>query len=185
MLLSSSFEDLKFEKFLVPLLVLSELCKGATFHLFVLSLQTPMYENEDNKRISNGSPQNLIGNRPISAPMYEENPTLLYPQVHLMNNPIAIGSNFNERQKVESNVLNQTGNAPNTLYTKVPTAITVLEMLQILLLLKILLVLQVTIVMKMLHYPHHNVYKKNVYSLVKFLLLKSDKASWNRYHCDY
>ena len=51
----------------------------ATFHLFVLSLQTPMYENEENKRTPNGPPQNLAGNRPISAPIYEENSTLLYP----------------------------------------------------------------------------------------------------------
>ena len=90
---------------------------GATFHLFVLSLQTPMYENEENKRTSNGPPQNLAGNRPISAPMYEENPTLLYPQVHLMNNPIAIGSSLNERQRIDPNVLNQTGNAPITFNT--------------------------------------------------------------------
>ena len=90
---------------------------GATFHLFVLSLQTPMYENEENERTSNGPLQNLAGKRPISAPMYEENPTLLYPQVHLMNNSIAIGSNFNERQTIEPNVKNQTGNAPNTFNT--------------------------------------------------------------------
>ena len=90
---------------------------GATFHLFVLSLQTPMYENEENKRTSNGPPQNLAGNRPISAPMYEENSTLLYPQVHLMNNPIAIGSSLNERQRIDPNVINQTGNAPNTFNT--------------------------------------------------------------------
>ena len=90
---------------------------GATFNLFVLSLQTPMYENEENKRISNGFSQNPAGNRPIAAPMYEENPTLLYPQVHLLNNPIAIGSTLNERQRADSNVLNQTGNAPSTLNT--------------------------------------------------------------------
>ena len=90
---------------------------GRYFHLFVLSLQTPMYENEENERTSNGPPQNLAGNRPISAPMYEENPTDLYPQVHLMNNPIAIGSNLNARQRTESNTLNQTGNAPNTFNT--------------------------------------------------------------------
>ena len=87
---------------------------GATFHLFVLSLQTSMYENEENKRISNGSPQNLAGNGSIAAQMYEENPTLLYPQVHLINNPIAIGSNLNERQKIHPNVLNQIENAPST-----------------------------------------------------------------------
>ena len=87
---------------------------GATFHLFVFSRQTPMYKNEENKRISNGSPQNLAGNRSIAAPMYEENPTLLYPQVHLMNNQIAIGSSLIERQRIDSNVLNQTGKAPNT-----------------------------------------------------------------------
>ena len=76
---------------------------GATFGLVI--------------RISNGSSQTFAGNRPISAPMYEENPTLLYPQVHLMNNPIAIGSNLNERQRIDSNVLNKTGNAPNTFNT--------------------------------------------------------------------
>ena len=80
---------------------------GATFHLFVLSLQTPMFENEEDKRTSNGSPQNLAGNRPKSAPMYEENTTLLYPQIDLMNNPIAIGFNLNETKNqiksIESN----------------------------------------------------------------------------------
>ena len=76
-----------------------------------------MYEKEENKWNSNGPPQNIAGNRPISAPMYKENPTLLYPQVHLMNNPIAIGFNLNERQRIESNTLNQTGNAPNTFNT--------------------------------------------------------------------
>ena len=90
---------------------------GATFHLFVLSLQTSMYENEENKRISNGSPQNLAGNGSIAAQMYEENPTLLYPQVHLINNPIAIGSSLNERQRIDPNVLNQIENAPSTLNT--------------------------------------------------------------------
>ena len=49
--------------------------------------------------------------------MYEENPTLLYPQVHLLNNPIAIGSTLNERQRADSNVLNQAGNAPSTIKT--------------------------------------------------------------------
>ena len=49
--------------------------------------------------------------------MYEENPTLLYPQVHLMNNPIAIGSSLNERQRIDPNVLNQIGIAPSTLNT--------------------------------------------------------------------
>ena len=34
-----------------------------------------------------------------------------------MNNPIAIGFNLNERQRIESNVLNQTGIAPNTFNT--------------------------------------------------------------------
>ena len=76
-----------------------------------------MYENEENKRIPNGSPQNLAGNGSIAAQMYEENPTLLYPQVHLINNPIAIGSSLNERQRIDPNVLNKIENAPSTLNT--------------------------------------------------------------------
>ena len=63
--------------------------------------------------ISNGSPQILAGKRPIAAPMYDENPKL--PQAHFLNNPIAIGSSLNEGHRIESNALNQTGNAPITI----------------------------------------------------------------------
>ena len=63
---------------------------GATFHLFVLSLQTPMYETDENKNNENIRMQNVTGNETLAAPMYEENPTSLYPHVHFVNNPIPI-----------------------------------------------------------------------------------------------
>ena len=69
---------------------------GATFHLFVLSLQTPMYENDENKNNGNLRMQNITGNETLAAPMYEENPTSLYPHVHIVNNPMPISSNVAE-----------------------------------------------------------------------------------------
>ena len=69
---------------------------GATFHLFVLSLQTPMYETDENENIGNIRMQNVTGNETLAAPMYEENPTSLYPHVPIVNNPIPISSNITE-----------------------------------------------------------------------------------------
>ena len=60
---------------------------GATFHLFVLSLQTPMYETDENKNIR---VQNVTGKETLAAPMYKENPTSLYPHGHIKNNPVPI-----------------------------------------------------------------------------------------------
>ena len=48
---------------------------GATFHLFVLSLQTPMYETDENKNNGNIRMQNVTGKETLAATMYEENPT--------------------------------------------------------------------------------------------------------------
>ena len=48
---------------------------GTTFHLFVLSLQTPMYETDENKNNGNIRMQNVTGKETLAAPMYEENPT--------------------------------------------------------------------------------------------------------------
>ena len=42
---------------------------GATFHLFVLSLQTPMYETDENKNIGNFRMQNGTGNEALTALM--------------------------------------------------------------------------------------------------------------------
>ena len=66
----------------------------ATFHLFVLSLQTPKYETDGNKNIGNLRMQNVTGNETLAAPMYEEYPTSLYPHVHIVNNLILISSNI-------------------------------------------------------------------------------------------
>ena len=83
----------------------------ATFHLFVLSLQTPMYETDENKNV-NRRMQNVTGNETLAAPMYEENPTSLYPQVHIVNNPIPISSNITESQGNDPNVFHSSRNAP-------------------------------------------------------------------------
>ena len=52
---------------------------GATFHLFVLSLQTPMYETDENKNNGKVRMQNVTGNGTLAAPMYKENPTVVVP----------------------------------------------------------------------------------------------------------
>ena len=67
---------------------------GAIFHLFVLSLQTPMYETDENENNGNLRMQNVTGNDTLAAPMYDENPTSLYSHVHIVNNPIPITSNI-------------------------------------------------------------------------------------------
>ena len=92
---------------------------GATFHLFVLSLQTPTYETDENKNNGNIRMQNVTGNETLAAPMYEENPTSLYPHVHIVNNPIPIRSNITESQGNDPNVFHSSGNAP--LYSIVGT----------------------------------------------------------------
>ena len=48
----------------------------------------------------------------LAAPMYEENPTSLYPHVHIVNNPIPISSNMTEPQGNDPNVFHSSGNAP-------------------------------------------------------------------------
>ena len=85
---------------------------GATFHLFVLSLQTPMYETDENKNIGNIRMQNVTRNETLAAPMYKEKPTSLYPHVHIVSNPIPISSNITESQGSDPNVFHSSGNAP-------------------------------------------------------------------------
>ena len=85
---------------------------GATFHLFVLLLQTPMYETDENKNNGNIRMQNVTGNETLAAPMYEENPTLLYPHVHIVNIPFPISSNITESQGNAPNVFHSSGIAP-------------------------------------------------------------------------
>ena len=112
MLLLLSFVDLKLETFLVPLFGFVRTMLGAIFHLFVLSLQTPMYETDENKNNGNLRVQNVTGNETLAAPMYEENPTSLYPHVLIVNNPIPISSNIIESQRNDPNVFHSSGNAP-------------------------------------------------------------------------
>ena len=82
---------------------------GAIFHLFVLSLQTSMYETDENK--NNGTPrmQNITRNETLAAPMYEESSTSLYPHVHIVTNPIPISPNKTESQGKDSNVFQSSG----------------------------------------------------------------------------
>ena len=76
----------------------------ASFHLFVLSVQTPMYKTDESKKNGNLRMQNITGNETLAAPMYEKNPTSLYPQVHIVNNPIPISSTITEPQGNDPNV---------------------------------------------------------------------------------
>ena len=82
----------------------------ATFLLFVLSLQTSMYENDENKNNGNLRMRNITGNEPLAVPMYEGNPTSLYPHVHFVNNPIPISSNITESQGNYPHVFHSSGN---------------------------------------------------------------------------
>ena len=56
--------------------------------------------------------QNVTGNETLAAPMYEENPTSLYPHVYIVNNPIPISSNINESRGNDPNVFHSSGIAP-------------------------------------------------------------------------
>ena len=56
--------------------------------------------------------QNVTGNETLAAPMYEENPTSLYPHVHMVNNPIRISSNITGPQGNDPNVFHSSGSAP-------------------------------------------------------------------------
>ena len=85
---------------------------GATFHLFVLSLQTPKYETVENINHGILRTQNVTGNEILAAPMYKENPISLYPHVHVVNNPITISSNITESQGNYPDVFHSSGNAP-------------------------------------------------------------------------
>ena len=133
--------------------------QGATFHLFVLSLQIPMYETDENKNNGNLRMQNVTGNESLTAPMYEEKQTSLYPHVPVVNNPVSISSNITESQGNDPNVFHSSrnaplksivsinGNAPSTSSTFLNISINgsastrlITEMLRT--------------VMEMLHYPH-------------------------------
>ena len=85
---------------------------GAQFHLFVLSVQTPMYETDENKNNSNLRMQNATGNEAVAAPRYEEKPNQSYPQVHIVNNRMLISSNLSHFPENDPNVVYPLGNIP-------------------------------------------------------------------------
>ena len=83
---------------------------GANFHFFVLSPWTTMSENDENKGYLRM--QNVKGKENVAAPFYEENPTSLYPHVHIVNNSIPISSNITESKGKDLNVFHSSRNAP-------------------------------------------------------------------------
>ena len=85
---------------------------GATFHLLVLSLQTPLYETDENKTNRNLRMQNDTGNETLAATMYENKPTSLHPHVQFVNTPIPIRSNLTESQGNDPNVFHSSENTP-------------------------------------------------------------------------
>ena len=101
MLLLSSSEDLNLKKFLVPLVLLLELCSG-NFSL-VLSLTTD--ETDENNNNDNLRMQSTIGKETLAAPMYKENRNQLFPQVHFENNLLPISSSLSELLRNGPNVV--------------------------------------------------------------------------------
>ena len=104
--------ELQFRKVLGATFDFFRTMLGATFHLFVLSLQTPMYQTDKNKNNGNLRMQNVTGNETLAALMYEENPTSLYPHVHFAKNPIPISLNITESQGNDPIVFHSSRNAP-------------------------------------------------------------------------
>ena len=84
----------------------------ATFHLFVLSLQTPMYETGEKKNNGIFRMQNVTSYETPAAPMYEDIRTSLYPHVHIVSNPFPISSSISEPQGNDPIVFRSSGNAP-------------------------------------------------------------------------
>ena len=161
---------------------------GAIFHLFVFSLQTPMYETDENKNNGNLHMQNVTGNENLAAPIHEEKPTSLYPHVHIVNNPIPISTNMTECQTNHPNVSLSSGNAPlisivnthgndfstsstfwnNSIDGNAPNTST--EMLQT--------------TMEMLHYPHLKFFvilRKEAQKIRKKMKKKSKNKNKNTY----
>ena len=78
------------------------------------SLQTPMYDTDENKNNVNLRMENVTGNETIAAPMSEGNPTSVYPHVHFVNNSMSFSSNMTESQGIDPNVFYSSGKAPST-----------------------------------------------------------------------
>ena len=89
---------------------------GATFHLFSSSFQTPLHDPEEkNNHTAKTLVQNAIGNETLAATMYEVNPNHLYPQVHLVNNPMSISSNLIESPRNDPTLVYPLGNVARIL----------------------------------------------------------------------
>ena len=71
-----------------------------------------MYETDEKKNYGILRMQNVTGNETLAAPICEENPSSLYPHVHIVNNPTPISSNRTESQGKDPNVFHPSVNAP-------------------------------------------------------------------------
>ena len=128
-----------------------------------------MCEADGSKKNGNLRLQNVTGNEALAAPMYEENPTSLYSQEHIVNNPFPISSNITESQGKDLIVFHSSGNAPLKSivisHGKAPNTssnfwkIVLTELLLIFLITEML-----QRVMEMLHYPHFKLFviSKNI-----------------------
>ena len=76
-----------------------------------------MYDSDENKTNGNLRVQNTLGNETLGASMYEENPNQLYPQVHIVNNPMPINSNLSESLGNNLHVVYTLGNVPSNFIT--------------------------------------------------------------------
>ena len=85
---------------------------AATFHLFILSLHTPMHHSDENKAKGNLGVQNTIGIETLAPPMYEENSNHLHPPRNIVNNPMPIRSNISELLGNDPNVVYPLGSVP-------------------------------------------------------------------------
>ena len=64
-----------------------------------------MYKTDLNKNNGNPGMRNAIGIETLAAPMCEENPNQLYPQMHIETNPMPISSIYSERRGNDPNVV--------------------------------------------------------------------------------
>ena len=85
---------------------------GTTFHLFLLSIQAPIYYTEENRNSVNPPSQKTKGSKPLYALIYKENPNHFYPQELIVKDPMPITSNISESKRNDSIVFLHMGKDP-------------------------------------------------------------------------
>ena len=71
-----------------------------------------MYEFAEYKIIGKLRMQNAKGNEILAAPMYDENPNQMHPQVHIVNNPMPNVSNLSDPLRNDPKLVYPLGNVP-------------------------------------------------------------------------